>query len=43
MAKDRPGVSQEPGANIIESESIPEDSKEHTDPWLRIVSNGSKN
>ena len=43
MAKDCPGVSQEPGANTIESESIPEDSKEYTDPWLRTVSNGSEN
>ena len=42
MAKDCPGVSQKPGANIIEYECIPEDSEEHTDPWLRTVSNGSE-
>ena len=42
MAKDCPGVSQRPGANVIESEPIPEVSEEHTDPWLRTVSNGSE-
>ena len=42
MAKDCPGVSQKPGANVIESEPIPGVSEEHTDPWLRTVSNGSE-
>ena len=42
MAKDCSGVSQKPGANVIESELIAEDSEEHTDPWLWTVSNGVK-
>ena len=35
MAKDCPEVFQKPGANVIESGPIPEDSEEYTDPWLR--------
>ena len=42
MSRSIPRASQKPGANVVQSEPIPEDSEEYTDPWLRTVSNGSE-
>ena len=41
MAKDRLEVTQKPGANVIEPESIWEVSEEQIDPWMRTVGAGT--